>query len=186
MSRFRDSIRAPFLVLVGSLAGALLAGPVAAAVGRPDGAATVRNAREVTAVRTVSTRGIVSTTTPYQWVDVPGMSLTVGVPAGERARLLITFSAPVNCRESAEPGAANECFIRVLVNGLPTASPAEALFARAPATAGTWHASSMQFVSEALPAGVHTVTVQFVMVEANASMSLDARTLTVLRAYVAG
>jgi len=184
MSRFRDSIRTVSLVLVGSLAGALLVGPVTAATERLDGDATVRNAREVTAVRTVSAGGFVSTNSPYQWVDVPGMSLTVGVPAGERARLLITFSAPVNCLDAAG-GGANECSIRVLVDGLATASPAEALFARADTT-GQWDANSMQFVSEALPAGAHTVTVQFVMIETNAAMTLWVRTLTVLRAYVPG
>jgi hypothetical protein len=184
MSRFHGSIRPLLLVLVGSLAGAVLVGPVAAAAERLGGNATVRNARDVTAVRTVSAHGIVSTTSPYEWVDVPGMSLTVGVPGGERARLLITLSAPVNCRDAAG-GAANECYVRVLVDGLATASPLSALFARSVST-GTWHASSMQFVSEALPAGVHTVQAQFLMIEANASMSLDARTLTVLRAYVPG
>ncbi|MDQ3493427.1 MAG: hypothetical protein M3452_09245 [Chloroflexota bacterium] len=176
------SIRALLLVLVGSLAGALLVGPVTAAGKRLDGNASVRNAREVTAVRTVSAAGIVSTNSPFQWVDVPGMSHTVGVPAGQRARLVITFSAPVNCVDAAG-GAANECYIRVLVDGLATAAPAEVLFARAD-TAGSWDANSMQFVSEALPAGVHTVKVQFLHIEANASMNLDARTLTVLRAYV--
>jgi hypothetical protein len=44
----------------------------------------------------------------------------------------------------------------------------------------------MQFVSEALPAGAHTVTAQFVTTDADAPMTLDARTLTVLRAYVSG
>jgi hypothetical protein len=35
-----------------------------------------------------------------------GMSLTVGVPSGQRARLLITFSASVLCRD-AEGGDAD-------------------------------------------------------------------------------
>jgi hypothetical protein len=133
MSRFRDSIRTVSLVLVGSLAGAVLVGPVTAATERVDGNANIRNARDVTAVRTVSASGLVYTNSPYQWVDVPGMSLTVGVPAGERARLLITFSAPVDRRDAAG-GGANDRYIRVLVDGLATASPLEALFARADTT----------------------------------------------------
>ena len=52
------------LVLVGSLAGAVLVGPVAAATDRVDGNANVRNARDVTAVRTVSASGLVYTNSP--------------------------------------------------------------------------------------------------------------------------
>src|SRR3954470_20509727 len=60
------------------------------------GATLQKNGGPVTAVRT-ATADDNAHSTATTWTDVPGMSVAVNVPAGERALLIVTFSAVNQC-----------------------------------------------------------------------------------------
>ena len=117
------------------------------------------------------------------YVDIQGMSLSMTVPSGEKALLLITFSSASVCLDGS--GATNSCWVRVLVdNG--TALPGQVIFDSAADgnALSAYEANSMQFVAGPLSAGSHTVKVQAYLDETFSSFQLDTRTLSVLRSKV--
>ena len=171
--RWRPSRRA-LLVLIAGLAVALAAETAVLA-------ATVKlNGGAVRAVRTATADSDVSTTST-SLADVPGMSTTVSVPSGEKAILVITFTAESRCIGSST----TLCIVRVLVDS-SAAKPGDIAFDSAfdGNTFSAPEANSMQFVAGPLSAGSHTVKVQYRVDEASSGFDLRARTLTVLRSKV--
>ena len=148
-------------------------------------AATVmRNGAPVTAVLT-------KTSDEYAFTDsttlsgVPGMTAAVTVPSGERALLVITFSAVSACYDVNSSGA-NTVYCRVdaTVDGV-TVPPGQVNFD----TAGdgesfAWETNSMQFVAGPLDPGSHTVRIRYRVDESEGLFELSQRTLTVLRSRV--
>lgn len=158
------------LVVVAGLVLALVTASAAVAV------SVTRNGGSVTAVRTV-TQDSAATTNSTTWVDLPSMSTTMSVPAGQKALLIITFSGESGCEDMN--GTTVWCLVRVVVDGV-IAPPGEVRFdSRADGVA--WETNSMQFVSGLHNAGQHLVKVQYKVDETNALFTVDSRTLTVLR-----
>src|SRR5689334_4424310 len=54
-------------------------------------------------------------TTSTSFVDVPGATITITVPAGTKALILARFSASSTC---PGPVADASCFVRILINGI--------------------------------------------------------------------
>ena len=144
MSRVTRRERLLLSITIG-LALLLVASTAALAVVTTKSGGAVKGVKVVT--ETAGTNMAVMTFT-----DIPGMSLSMTVPSGEKAHLLITFSASTSCIDSS--GINTNCFVRVLVDGteaLPgqvlfdTAADGDSLLAR--------EASSMQFVAGPLLAG---------------------------------
>ena len=70
------------------------------------------------------------------WVDVPGMSLTMTVPSSQKATFLATFSAETH----PEP---NPCFVRMLINGAQM-PPGQVMYA---SLTDGWTSNSNQFLA---------------------------------------
>src|SRR4051812_42827920 len=112
------------------------------------------------------------------------MTIVLQVPAGERAVLLITFSASGYCVRSPIVAYSDRCQVAVNVDGA-AASPGVIAFLtseEAPAQIG---AHSFQFAAN-VGAGRHVVTARYSLYTANASSTFDLRerSLTVLRSKV--
>ncbi len=95
------------------------------------------------------------------WTDVQGMSLSMTVPSGEKALLLITFSSAAFCHDGVNATA----FCRVCASwSMGSTGPAEPGDLRLSTTDGNVDSStevhSMQFVAGPLNAGQHTIKVQ--------------------------
>lgn len=156
---------------------------LALAIGAAGGAlgyAAVKSAGPVKAIKVAVADGLVFKDDDA-WFDVPGMALSMTVPAGEHASLLITFSANELC--TSLPDAADTCFglVRVLVNGAEV-TPGEVTFAEGyRSTAGGY--SSAQFITDSLGPGKYNVKVQFRQ-QGDGAFNLTTRTLTVERAKV--
>lgn len=148
-----------------------------------------KSGKAVTAVRTV-VETTLATTESSTFVDIPGMSTTINVPASQRALLIITFSAEVTCQP--EGVVEGSCLISVLVDGAPS-TPAHVIFdgshdndAGVHSDQSESEANSMQFVAGPLSSGPHEVKVQW-MTDAGTGdieFRMQERTLTVLRAKV--
>jgi hypothetical protein len=173
-------LRRPRLLLVAVfLLGALLAGS-----GVVVAAQVIKTGRAVTAVKVVTETSQGYASTPFTWTDIGGMSTSVTVPSGEKAILLITFSAQTTCTRSSAT-VSTYCQIRVLVDGAAALpgfvnfdSAADGNSAIAPET------NSMQFVAGPLNAGSHTIKVQGLVDEAQSTFVLTSRTLSILRSRV--
>jgi hypothetical protein len=117
--------------------------------------------------------------------NVAGMSVTVTVPSGEKALLLITFSAQTRCQHSLNEASA--CLIQVKVDD-NIAKPGAVTFAHMEVFDSLDdiidETHSMQFVAGPLNAGQHTVTVQGWVTKQYTYFGLTARTLSVLRSKV--
>src|SRR3954447_23886404 len=105
----------------------------------------------VTAVKTVTATDQVTTTSSG---SVPGMSTSITIPDGQKALLVITFSAVTYCYDGSGGG---ECHIRVLVDGSDV-PPGDSVFA---STNEGLTTHSMQYVSGPKLAGQHTVSVSY-------------------------
>jgi hypothetical protein len=138
-----------------------------------------RNGGAVTAVRT-ATDDTIGFTASVSYVAVPGMSTTVNVPSGQKALLVITFSARSQCVDN--DGATVFCFVRVRVDD-STAPPGEVIMDTG-AGGGGIQMINMQFVAGPVSAGSHTVRVDYRVDENPAFFQLAQRTLTVLRSKV--
>ena len=151
------------------LALVLMAGTVVLAATTKTGGA-VKGVKVVTetAAASISSNG---------YTDVQGMSVSMTVPSGEQALLLITFSAETQCRDGN--GSTTVCYLRVLVDGTNAALPGQVAFD----TAGdgnaefTHETNSMQFVTGPLSAGQHPVKVQAFVDEIVSSFTFGGRTL---------
>jgi len=177
-------MRRPRLLLVAVfLLGALLAGSGAVVA-----ATVIKSGKAVTAVKVATETDIaqINSSDPCcAWSDIAGMSLSINVPSGERALLLITFSAQAMCSDGY--GTTARCSIMVLVDG-NQALPGEVIFASAGDAVGAENfaieANSMQFVAGPLNAGTHTIKVRGAPNEPSTLFALNARTLSVLRSRV--
>jgi hypothetical protein len=136
-----------------------------------------RNGGVVRAVRTVTEATSISNTNIMAFVDMPGMSTTVNVPSGEKAILVVTFSAETHCVDPAPPF--SFCELRVNVDGLE-ASPGGVQFDTA-ADGTSAETNSMQWVAGPLGPGPHPVQVQWFLRGTDGAFTLEERTLTVLR-----
>ena len=145
------------------------------------GGATFENGREVTAVRTVWSGTSVGPTTSHVESDVPGMSLTVKVPAGQQALLLITFSASSTCTDSV--GSNNGCLILARVDNVLEA-PGAFAFDQASDGPGL-EGHSAQFVAT-VGSGTHTVKIGWYVSDPDGSGSfqLTDPVLSVLRSRI--
>jgi hypothetical protein len=163
-------------VMVASTATLVL---VVAAAGITAAFTFTRSGGAVTAVRVVSANDGV-TTLSSTWKNVPDSSMVVKVADGQRALLLITFSASSVCH------LASTCYIRAVVDGTNLATPGEVIFDKGPGSgAGFEEAHSMQFASENLGSGDHQVVIQYrVRTTDEEQFFLRDRTLTVLRSKV--
>jgi len=172
-------LRRPRLLLVAVfLLGALLAGS-----GVVVAAQVIKTGKAVTAVKVVTETSQSYANTAFTWTDIAGMSTSVTVPSGEKAILLITFSAQSLCSDAS--GATTYCQIRVLVDGI-AAPPGPVNFDSAADgnSALAAEANSMQFVAGPLNAGSHTIKVQGLVDEAQSTFVVRSRTLSILRSRV--
>ena len=107
---------------------------------------------------------IMSGIPPLTWTDVSGMSVSMTVPSGEKALLLINYSMASTCVDQS--GATLFCYVRILVDGTE-APPGQVIFESAADgnISSAIEANSMQFVAGPLNAGSHTIKVQAYMDE---------------------
>jgi hypothetical protein len=160
-------------VLISS-AGANGAAPISVINGKTIG--HVNSVTETTAQTTSST----------SFVDLPGATTSIGVPAGERALILVRFSGESACTQTG--AGSNWCSVRILVD-TTEANPAAGLdFAfdstnGGNETTGSWESHSMDRSLSVGP-GLHTVKVQWAVTNASTVFRLDDWTLTVERSQV--
>jgi len=128
----------------------------------------------VTKVKTV-TADDAPTTTSTSFSNVPGMSISMSVPSGQKALFVVTLSAVSVCYTEGVL-----CYVRLLVDNNP-APPGDLIFNSNASGPG---AHSMQFVAGPLSAGTHTVEVQWMVDEVGATFQMAERTLTVLRSKI--
>jgi hypothetical protein len=178
MSRIGNHSRRLLVVAVVALGMLLAAESVALA------ATVTKNGGAITAVRTVTNGDYIAATTISQtFVAVPGMSVTVNVPTGQRGLLIITFSAVSQCIDDGT-FTSTHCYIRVQVDGV-SAPPGEVIFDSAgDGESYALEAGSMQFVAGPVSAGSHTVRVDYRVNEPNSAFMMSARALTVIRSRV--
>jgi hypothetical protein len=142
-------IRRILLVTALTLASIVIAqGVVLAAVTKSGGA--------VTAVRTATADDLIYLP-PGGWLDVPGMQVSINVPDGQRAMLLISLSASASCYRIGGD-TSNWCSVRALVDG-NVAAPGQALL---------WDNSmsdqmtaSTQWMVTGVRPGTHVVKIQY-------------------------
>jgi len=146
-------------------------------------AATIvtKSGGSVTAVRTATAGGdnSAATTQLANFYDIDGMSVSMPVPAGQKALLVITFSANMLCA-TIDP--TYDCEMQVLIDN----NVAQPGVIQVPAALSGEDATmrSMQFVAQA-GAGTHTVKVQWRMKEVpTGTFYAYNRTLTVLRSKI--
>jgi hypothetical protein len=123
----------------------------------------------------------VSRTSSATFVDLPGAAQALTVPTGETARLYIWFTA-----ESACSGGTGSCRVRIVVDGnqaLP-ASGSDFNFDSTNdgrETPSSWEGHAMARLTDTLPAGTHTVRVQFSTSSASTAFWLDDWALIIER-----
>ncbi len=172
MSYVNQSYFRGLMVVVAVMAAMVIGAATATAL------PTSRNGKSVTAVKTV-TETTQTGTSSQTFSNVPGMSATVGVPDGQKALLVITFSGSTQCADHSPETDDGYCYIRVLVDRT-AAAPGEVRFDAAEDGNG-WEANSFQWVISGLGPGQHTVTVQHRVDDIESTVSMTAKTLTVLR-----
>jgi hypothetical protein len=168
-----SNTRKPALIVMLALIAVLSVGGAALA------AEIGRNGKAVTAVRTATNDAAVVIFPEQGMVDVPTMKTTVFVPAGEKAILVITFSADTDCK-TASTSSFNQCNVRVLLNG-NLVSPGQVMWARSePIGIPSGGVRSMQWVAGPVNSGTHAIVVQ-AQSSGQGSFRLAPMTLTVLR-----
>ena len=172
-----------------SLTLALALALVVGATGTVVAASIAKSAKAVTAVKTLTTNDYL-TTESTTYIDVPGMSTSISVPASQQALLIITFAAPTECSRVAGDTAEADCSVRVLVDGAAV-TPAESVLRSGRNAGGSntgrgWMANAMQFVRGPLTAGSHTVKVQWKVFNfsGGSQFILNGASLTILRSKV--
>jgi hypothetical protein len=161
--------RVATLVVVGVIACLFLtaATAVGAAVFKYNSGAAI------TAVRTATTTGTIYATSATTFDAIRGSQVIINVPSGEKAILIITFSAESRC---VGGGA---CLVTAYVDGAQI-HPAEIDFDHSEPIDASYESRSFQWVSNVLGAGQHTVGMAGRVTKG--MLLLDARSLTVLRA----
>ena len=168
MSRFAKRPRL-LIVLVALLGALLLTESVALAA-----ITLTRTGKAVTALKTVASDAVVSTTSD-SFVDVPGMSLLVSVPEGTSALFMINFSANSRCHSQG----AGFCQLRAAVDRTGVfPSPMYVPGATA------WEVRTAHWVAGLLAAGSHVIKIQYSAPSIPETFYLHNTTLTVLRSKV--
>jgi hypothetical protein len=142
-------------------------------------AATSAGGGAITAVR-VKREVNATTTNSTTYVDVPGTTVTMSVPSGQHALLLVRFSAESSCDGGT---AGNWCTLRVLVDGneaQPAAGSNYAFDTDPGASDDIWEGHSMDR-SAVVGAGNHTIKVQWAVTDATTTFRLDDWSLIVER-----
>jgi hypothetical protein len=112
-------------------------------------------------------------TTSATFVDVPGASTSIEVPAGQTARLIVRYTAETFCSGSW-------CPVRVTVNDTE-ADPASGYdFAFYSSGGATWVGAAIDRSTGSLAAGTYTVKVQYAALGAG-TLRVDDSSLTVER-----
>jgi hypothetical protein len=170
-------LRKPLVVICLALVAALAleSAVLAASVGR--------NGKTVSAVRTV-TSDLEWLTWSESWIDVADMKTFVSVPSGEKALLVITFSAETLCAAAASPGSLGDCDVRVTLDGA-VVSPGQVQWGFNVDSGSLPHEiRSMQWIAGPVLQGQHQVKVQG-RNNQGGSLLLGPMTLTVLRSKFA-
>ncbi len=160
--------------------GVLLRGPAGpAGAAGPAGPAGPAGTGATVAFASVTGPNATSTSST-SYVELPTASAAITVPAGAAATLFISFSA-----ESACSGAAGYCTARVVLDGnevTPVAGDDFAFDSTDGGSEGTgsWESHAIQRVATGVAAGAHTVTVQYAVTNAAATLRLDDWGFTVL------
>ena len=138
---------------------------------------------EVGGAKAVSGTGA-TVTSSTSYVDLPGASLNITVPAGQVMLLTATFSAESRCS-----GASGFCTAKIIIGGTDGTPDVDDDFAFDSTDSGSEGTSSWEARSftryRTLGAGNYTVTVQHGVTDAAASFRLDDWTLVVYRDLVA-
>jgi len=108
-------------------------------------------------------------------VDVPGMSLTVAVPSGEKGTFLVTLSAPGQCYGDSSVA----CLVQVLIDG-NVMVPGEVAWSYGHPDPTTNESHSMQWLAGPLSSGNHTIKVR-IHVGGDGEFVVTGSTLSVLR-----
>lgn len=128
---------------------------------------------------TVVTETNAQSTSSTSYVNLPGASASITVPAGKIHLVNVRFSAESYCFGSTSD-AGNWCTARVLVDGtemLPNASSDYAFNANGTAD-DFWEGHAMERTL-VVGAGTHTITVQWAVTSANLFFRLDDWTMAV-------
>jgi hypothetical protein len=112
------------------------------------------------------------------WTDVPGMSIAMTVPSGEKDLFLADFSAMTGCVGSngAEP-----CEVRVLMNGAEVAPGFTVFDSAVPGL--VWQSHDMQFIASPIGPGGYTFKVQFKSLYDN-DFWMQTRTFSLTRSII--
>ena len=115
------------------------------------------------------------------YVDVPKMSLTLNVPAGERAVFVATFSGEAACAHHSQPA---YCYLRVVLVNVGELVPGEVTFVAetSPIAANVAASHSMQFLAGPYPSGQYTFKVQVRTNSIGTNFIISKQTFTVWRA----
>lgn len=138
-------------------------------------AATKNTGKSVQKV-TVVTESSPSTTNSTAFLDIPGASASISVPAGKTQLVQVRFSAESSCFGSTGWW----CSVRILANGvemLPAAGTNYA-FDSSSATDDYYEGNAMERTL-LLGAGNYTILAQWAVLDAAVSFRLDDWTLTV-------
>jgi hypothetical protein len=122
-----------------------------------------------------------ATTPPLMFVDLPGASATLDLPADvDRMLLVLRFSAESSCSGGA---GSDYCPVRITVDGMEALPAAGVDFAfdgtdSGTATASSWESHAMERTLTVGP-GTHTVRIQWAVTSPATTFRLDDWTLAV-------
>jgi hypothetical protein len=135
------------------------------------------NGGSVTAVRAAVTSNDAFSTYSTTFIAVPGSAVTVSVPNGQKAILVITFSTEEGCPTTGS--SSDNCIVAAYLDGHRTAQDEIAFdYGHNPAT--PLETRSFQWVTAPLDPGTHTITMA-ARVDGLATFNLGNRTLTAMR-----
>jgi hypothetical protein len=125
-----------------------------------------------------------TTTSSTSYVDVPGATLNITVPAGQTMLVTATFAAESSCSGGA---AGNWCSMKIVIGGSDGTPDSDGDFAydsNDGETAASWESHSFSRF-RTLGAGNYTVTAQQLVTNASTVLRLDDWTLIVERDLIA-
>jgi hypothetical protein len=183
----RNRWRLVAFLIGGAILASLLASTALADVVGPQGEAAgplapiLHTGGSVTQVQVV-TESVAMTTSSVPFVDLPGATATVTIPAGSSGLILARFSGESRCSGGV---GAQWCSVRVLIGGVEADPVVGADFAfdstdNATETTNSWESHSIERVRR-LGAGTYTVKVQWAVTNAATSFRLDDWAFTVER-----
>jgi hypothetical protein len=148
------------------------AGPAGAAgLAGPAGPAGAAGTGATLAYRTV-TSGVAQSTSSTSFVDVPGATTTIEVPAGQTATIVARFSAETIC---TGPNG-SWCSARIMIGGTegdPSVGTDFAIDSPGTAPGSDWEGHTVARLRNSVAAGTVTVTVQYAVVSGATSIAVD-------------